>query len=423
MSYTTQQINPKQDRILYLDILRGIAILFIFIANISFFSGWWFLSESERQALATPKLDHILDMILFALIDGKFYSIFSLLFGIGFVVQYQKFVDSQRSFVPFMRRRMLILVLLGGIHLFFIWMGDILTLYALLGLVLIFFRHFSDKRLIVWASVLLVLPIVHYLIMLFTGAFYPYLMFEIFDDYAETLGMTIKDWNSQGYESFSFTEYFAITDIGQLIKVNLGMPLNRYGSILLEGRMFKVLALFLLGIWAGRHILQHNLLENKGLLQKILFWGIVIGLPMNIIRTCIEFRIFKGEIWGVLNYVTYAAGVVPLACAYAALVALLLQKNRKSLTWFAPVGKTALTNYIFQSIISIFIFYKIGLGFVNTMGFLQITLLAIFIYICQVILSTIWLIYFRFGLLEWIWRMLTYGKWIDIRKIPEKLNN
>ncbi|CAN5713632.1 DUF418 domain-containing protein [soil metagenome] len=416
MQETSSPIILKQDRILYLDILRGIAILFIFIANISFFSGWRFLSESEKLALATPKLDHILDMILFALINGKFYSIFSILFGIGFAVQYQKFVDSQRNFVPFIRRRMIVLVLLGGIHLFFIWLGDILTLYALLGLVLILFRHFSDRRLIVWAVVLLILPVVHYLFMLFTGAFYPYLLYEVFDDYAGSQGMTIKDWNNQGYESFSFKEYFAITDTNQLIKINVGMPLNRLANILLEGRIFKVLALFLLGIWAGRHILLHNLLENKGLLKKILLWGLVIGLPMNIIRTCIEFGIFKGEIWDILNYVTYAAGVVPLACAYAALIALSMQKNQKILSWFAPVGKAALTNYIFQSIISIFIFYKIGLGFINTMGFFQITMLAIFIFICQLILSTIWLTYFRFGLLEWIWRMLTYGKWISILK-------
>jgi uncharacterized protein len=201
------------------------------------------------------------------------------------------------------------------------------------------------------------------------------------------------------------------------------MPLNRYGFILLEGRMFKVLALFLIGIWAGRHILQHNLLVNKVLLKKILLWGLVIGLPMNILRAFIEFRIFKGEIWGVLNYVTYAAGVVPLACAYGALVALVMQRNQKILSWFAPVGKTALTNYVFQSIISIFIFYKIGLGFVNTMGLLQITMLAIFIFIGQLIVSTIWLTYFRYGPLEWIWRVLTYGKWIDIRKMNMNSND
>jgi uncharacterized protein len=210
MPETLSPITRKPDRILFLDILRGIAILFIFIANISFFSGWWFLSESERLALPTPKLNHILDMIAFALIDGKFYSIFSILFGIGFAVQYQKFVESQGNFVTFMRRRMLILVLLGGIHLFFIWLGDILTLYALLGLVLISFRQFSDKRLIVWAVVLLILPIVHYLMMLYTGAFYPYSLFKIFDSYAETQGMTIKDWNNQGYESFSFKEYLRL---------------------------------------------------------------------------------------------------------------------------------------------------------------------------------------------------------------------
>jgi uncharacterized protein len=99
---------------------------------------------------------------------------------------------SGRTFAPFFNRRMIGLLLIGSVHLFLIWLGDILTLYALLGLVLIFFWNFDDKRLLKWAAVLLVLPVINWLFMYSTELFYPYTLYNAFDQYAAAQGMILS---------------------------------------------------------------------------------------------------------------------------------------------------------------------------------------------------------------------------------------
>lgn len=168
---TTHAPVTRNERIQYLDILRGIAILFIFLANITYLSGTAFYSEATNLSFASNTLDQLLRIFSFTFIDGKFYSIFSILFGIGFVVQYNSVMKTGKPFVPFFRRRMLGLLLIGSAHLVLVWVGDILTLYALLGLTLIWFRAFDDKRLLKWAAILLMLPIVHWLFMFTTGIY------------------------------------------------------------------------------------------------------------------------------------------------------------------------------------------------------------------------------------------------------------
>jgi uncharacterized protein len=417
MQPTTNATMPVKvtDRILYLDILRGIAILFIFLANITYLSGTAFYSESMASAFSTAQVDHALEIFFFTLIDGKFYSIFSILFGIGFVVQYNNVMKGNRPFVPFFTRRMLGLLVIGGIHLVFIWPGDILTLYALLGLVLIFFRNFEDKRLLRWAAVLLVLPIVHWCAMYFTGVYYPFALFRFVSQQAVPLGLITPESVGTEFPRFSPSANIASTDFFQWFQMQTKLSAMRLGGILMEGRIFKVLALFLIGIWAGRQILDKNILDNTTLLKKITTWGFVVGLPFSVLRSVIEFGSFDGDVVEFLYYFFYALGVVPLACGYAAGIALIVITRPKALAWFAPVGRTALSNYLFQSVFSIFIFYGIGLGLTQQFGFSVVVLIAIAIFTWQMVFSTIWLRYFRFGPIEWLWRQMTYGKWISIK--------
>jgi uncharacterized protein len=408
------------DRILYLDILRGIAILFIFLANITYLSGTTFYSDSYAASFATAKLDHALDVFFFTLIDGKFYSIFSILFGIGFVVQYNNVMKTKRPFVPFFARRMLGLLLLGALHLVFVWPGDILTLYALLGLVLILFRNFDDKRLLRWAVVLLILPVVHWCAMYFTENFYPYSLFRYVNEHAATLGLITPESMGTARPRFNPGAQIAGTDFSTWFQMQIRMPAMRLGGLLMDGRIFKVLALFLIGIWAGRQILDKDILENRSFLRKVTLWGFAIGLPFSIARSVIAFGSFEGDVLDFLYYFFYAMGVVPLACGYAAGIALLVIHRPKMLAWLAPVGRTALSNYLFQSFIAIFIFYGIGLGYTQKFGFAAVVGIALVIFAWQVLFSTVWLRYFRFGPMEWIWRQMTYGKWIDIRKKKPK---
>jgi len=401
------------DRILFLDILRGIAILFIFLANIPYLSGTLFYSSEQAASFPTASLDHGLKVFFFTLIDGKFYSIFSILFGIGFVVQYNSIQRSKRSFVPFFSRRMLGLLLIGGIHLVFVWPGDILTLYALLGFLLIGFREFSNRNLLIWAAVLLIMPIVHWFLMFVTGFYYPGDLFKFVDARAAWVGVASE--GAEGYMRYDFMAFISVQDFAQWMKMQVALPVMRLGGLLMEGRFFKVMGLFLIGIWAGRQVLNHNILENTTMLRKIVLWGFVIGVPINVFRAVVEFGWQNSPIWELMYYVFYALGVVPLACGYIAGIALIVIARPHWLEWIAPVGRTALSNYLFQSFIAIFIFYGIGLGYVGRFGFAVVTGIAIVIFIGQVLITTIWLRYFRFGPIEWIWRQLTYGKWIHIR--------
>ena len=131
---TTDQLSPTSaiNRIHYLDALRGIAVFFIFTANIPYLSGYFCFRNSQSLPWATFKFDEIFEAILHTLVDGKFYTIFSLLFGIGFTIQYENLKKRGLPFKPFFRRRMFWLMIFGGLHLSLIWMGDILTLYAIL---------------------------------------------------------------------------------------------------------------------------------------------------------------------------------------------------------------------------------------------------------------------------------------------------
>jgi len=405
---------PGKQRIQYLDILRGIAILFIFIANIRYLSGEYFIADEVRANLGAAFADHILQIIAFFLVDGKFYSVFSILFGIGFAVQYQRMANNDKLFVPFFRKRMLGLLLIGSVHLFLIWLGDILTLYALTGFLLILFRNFSDKRLLIWSAILLLMPVVHWLIMFLTDSFYPGILIRRFN----VLASQAISGNAavQSENGFNFLKYLSISNLQTLVEINLVMPLLRLAMILLEGRIFKVLALFLLGVYAGRQIIEHNLLSNTARLKKIILWGLVIGIPMNLLRTWVEFSNLEGTFRQFAEYMLNALSLAPMAVAYCAIVALALTRPTVSLNWFAAVGRTALSNYMFQTVICIFIFYEVGLGIGPAIGYSSAILIAILIFGWQIVFSTIWLWYFRFGPVEWIWRQITYGKLINNRQ-------
>jgi len=406
---------PNKERIQYLDVLRGIAILFILTANIRYLSGEYYIPEVQKAAMKTASLDYIMEILAFIFVDGKFYSVFSILFVIGFAVQYQRMMKNDKVFVPFFRKRMTGLLIIGSVHLFLIWLGDILTLYALLGFTLVWFRHFSDRRLMIWAGVLLLMPVVHWLAMHLTDNFYPRYFFRLHDQLVSPYAIDMAGENSN--PGFSFAGYLAISDVKQLLEANLLMPLRRLGGILMEGRVFKVLALFLLGIYAGRQLLEHNILSKTSRLKKIILWGLGIGIPMNLLRTWVEFgNQEESAFWQFAGYMLNALSLAPMAIAYCAIIALVVTRRQQWLKWFAPVGRTALSNYLFQSLICIFIFYGVGLGYAGTLGYSGILLVALILFTWQIIFSTFWLRHFRFGPVEWIWRQLTYGKFIGLRK-------
>ena len=411
MNYKPVQPN---ERIIFLDILRGIAILFIFIANAYTFSGWYDLPEEIKSQFSGARLNSVIKQLTVIFIDGKWYSVFSILFGIGFVIQFENARKNNKPFVSFFLRRMLGLLFFGLIHLFFLWFGDILTLYALIGFGLILFRNLSNKKLLIWAGILLTLPTIHILLMVSFNFFYPEILFQKALAYLSENNIPfIMEEGRFDYYDYAQTRLDG-NSWKQFFLLNFVMPLIRLYGLLYEGRIFKVLACFLIGIWAGRKILHHGLLQNRNLLKKITLYGFLIGIPMNILWAYGQVQ--SQEVWRLINYISYAVGVVPLACGYAATVALLLNSGHKYLSIFAPVGQMAMSNYIFQTIISIAIFYGIGFGLALDTTLWQVILLVIIVFIIQILFSYIWLKNFKYGPLEWVWRMMTYKKYIPNKK-------
>ncbi len=400
------QSSKAINRIYYLDALRGIAVFFIFTANITYLSGYFFLGNKKAFSWANSEFDDLFQVILQTLTDGKFYTIFSLLFGIGLTIQYENLKKRGLPFKPFFRRRMFWLLFIGGLHLCLIWMGDILTLYAVLGFLLLNFVETKNKKLLQWAVFLILLPILNTIIIHFLNLDYTLYFFKA----NETLCNYFQIPTSK-FRNIKITDLqseFENQNLITFFTTNISNTFIRIGFILAEGRPFKVLGIFLIGIWSGRQIIHHDLLNNTALLKKIAFYGIVFGLSFSILRTFLEITSDRSNYYDLYITIAYAFGTVPLGLGYAASLAILYHNRSTIFKWFEPVGKMALTNYIMQSTLSIVIFYGIGFGFAGKFGFTFLILYCIIFFAFQIIISSLWLRKFKMGPLEWVWRKLTY---------------
>ncbi|HEY5966656.1 MAG TPA: DUF418 domain-containing protein [Chitinophagaceae bacterium] len=414
MHSSTQTSLPvlQTERSDILDVLRGFALLGVLLDNIFGFTGWGFLTQSMREGLPTWPADGIVGLSELTFINGKFYSLFSLLFGIGFSIilirNEQKGINPLKIFY----RRLLILLIIGTGHLFLLWEGDILVLYALIGMLLPLFRKCSDKTLLILAALLILSPIlIDCINILFKSK--P-------GDYIESIAMNIDKKNGVPADS-TYSQYLFKEESGFKEWRNWQESgyLYRYSYILESNRIPKVLGLFLLGFYAGRKMIYTNLEKYISLFKKLRFWGFVIGIPAAI--GCTYFEIFgKGipDLMGLGHTFFYAISVVPLSLAYASVICLhwIKKKGNSKLKVLAPLGRMALTNYLMQTIIGITLYYGVGFGFGGNIGPAIFIPIGLAVYAFQILYSNLWFKYFNYGPMEWIWRQLTYWKKLPLSK-------
>ena len=403
----------QNERADILDVLRGFALFGVLFDNIIGFSGWGMMGEKAQESLTTWPADSILGLLELTFIKGKFYSLFSLLFGIGFSIilvrNEQKGVNPLKIFY----RRLIILLLFGVVHSYFLWEGDILLLYALLGLLLPLFRKCSDRALMIWAAALIASPflidIIKVVFNFKAGAF----LEEIASKVDTRNGITDNNYRQYLYKEGSGWQEWRNWQQSGLFW--------RYAYLIESNRIPKVLGMFLLGFWAGRKMMYVHLEDYVSLFKKIRRWGFIIGIPAAL--ACSYFEIFAGEhmkpeLAHIGNTVFYALSVVPLCLAYTSVICLhwIKKKGSSKLRVLAPLGRMALTNYLMQTILCIIIFYGVGFGIGGSTGLAIVYPIAIGIYVLQIIYSNLWFRYFNYGPFEWIWRMLTYGKRLKIQK-------
>lgn len=405
----TNHVIPIQssERHIILDALRGLALLGICLANFPEFSLYTFQANEVTASMPTAGIDRVVRFLQYCFVDGKFYTLFSLLFGIGFSIIISnaalKGADGFRIFY----RRMVVLAFIGFLHLMFLWSGDILLLYALLGMLLPLFRNVSNKGLLTVAAILLLFPVgvdtVTEVLEVSLSA--PVVQTQWY--YCNRYGITEENFGIWLRDAKDYGQVFQFLIQGAWVRLQEFIDGNRY---------FKVFGLFLLGFYIGRNRIYADLHNNKLLLKKITFYGFLIGLPLSVLYA---WSAVNSHPFGLaIHSVIYTVSVYPLGLAYISALCLWYLQRKELRLWkcLAAPGRMALTNYIGQSIIGMVVFYGIGFGLGAGVGLIGTELIAAGVFLFQMLFSVCWLSFFRFGPLEWCWRMLTYGRWLSLQK-------
>jgi len=397
----------QANRIILLDALRGFAIFGILMVNfpIMFQPVTSVLLGSQSDGSMLYNLSEWFIKFFF---EGKFYVIFSMLFGYGFWLFMNKKADEGKSITPIFKRRLLFLLLFGALHVVLLWAGDILVYYALFGFILLLFRRVSDRGLIKWAIWIGAIPgvlAVFSATMVGLASVNPDVSTEIKVGFAESVAF-LESFNQKASEIYSSGTF------SEIIKIRLA----EYG-MLLPGLLFfypVVLSMFLVGFWAARRGIVSNYTNHIPFFRRVFWWGIGVGVVTSTLYA-ISFQYAVPSIpgtWEAINTVSHTLGGVFLGLCYVSAIVLLHAKGRAGglMKLLAPVGRMALTNYLMHSIIAVILFHSIGFGLFGHIELWHGVLLSFLIFALQIPFSILWLRHFRFGPFEWLWRSLTYLK-------------
>jgi uncharacterized protein len=384
-------VRPKR-RVVAVDILRGFAILGILLVNMLSFSGYFYTPTREMGAA------HRLATLLIQFVaQAKFYTLFSFLFGWGMAIQMRRAAQRGKPFGQFYVRRLIILLLIGLVHAILIWEGDILVNYALLGLPLLFFRKRSDRTILIAAVVCILIPV-----LLSTPG-----PAALVREWHAGLVAPLRQHMMEGHQANVYLEgsYLEAT-VHRLKSAGFG-----YASFVYWAP--HIFGMFLLGLCVGRRGIFHDISAHLPLFRRALWGGLVVGLVFNVIFVAASdypglFPLTYQEL-ATRGARTIAGSA--LCLFYVSGIVLLTRKGTWR-AWLSPltfVGRAALSNYLFQSIICTLLFYGYGIGLYRKLGPAITIFLTLLLFRVQIGLSAWWLERYRFGPVEWLWRSLTYG--------------
>jgi len=391
------------ERIVFIDVLRGMALFGILAANMrAFFAP--IDAYGDIGALFHGRADVLAQFFIDAFIQGKFITIFSFLFGMGFAIQMTRAEARGARFMGFYPRRLLALALFGLIHGILIWAGDILLTYACSGAILLLFRKRQQKTLLWWAGGLFALPVVVqsvFLALYFSRFRQPWMVPKPPD---------LKKF-------YAVINIYAHGSVRQILAQNWVEWKHELPTTLFA---IYATALFLLGMWVWRAGVVQRLEDYRPVLKRVCSWCIPVGLIINIYTATIFAVIPPGTVslWGFFAGVLWLPGSHILSAGYMSGLALLYlrEEKRRFLLPFAAVGRMALTDYLMQSVVCTLFFYHYTTGLYGRIGPALGLIPTFVLYGAQVVFSNWWLQRYRFGPMEWLWRGMTYGKFPSMHK-------
>lgn len=393
---TMSPVAPGE-RIDVLDALRGAALFGIIAANMRGFSGP--LADYFRHTLMwTDPTSRVAQAFVNFFIQGKFITLFAFMFGIGFAIQMERADRRGTTSRIFYVRRLAVLFLFGMAHFLFVWWGDILAPYALMGFLLLLFRKRSQKAILRWSAALYAWPLVLGVLMFIlhsAGVQIP----SPPDTTPAELQRIVTVYGSGSYPEI----------VAQNIKE---WPFMVFGLVFFYPR---ILGIFLFGLWVWREGIIRELPSRTDMLRRCQKHGLWIGLLFNAIAVGLNEAFHPDPMLpcalGLVIGLAVAIGLPAGSLFYASTLALLWQtvQWRPRLRPFVAVGRMALSNYLLQSLVCTTLYYSWGFGLYGKVGPLLGFVPTIAVYSAQVVLSVWWLRRFSTGPMEWLWRRLTYG--------------
>jgi uncharacterized protein len=397
-------VQPRE-RIAALDILRAFALLGILVMNMpSFFSTFW--STEMPEARWPAWYDRSAIWVMGCFFSGKFNSLFSFLFGIGFTIQLERLFARSPHPVAIYLRRLGVLLLFGIMHALFLWTGDVLHMYAILGALLVLMRRLPDKAI----GGIIVLGLLFPTIMSTWFLFY-YGAKQEQEDRSTVARM--EQMTRQGYGSGTWME--ATRTRAAEMKEIYSDP----RSLSFLPSLFLTI---LLGFYTGRKRLIQESRERLAFVRKVQWWSFGLGIACAVLFSALRPLIvpFKPSVINVIVSTAYSWQRPALMLFYASTIVVLTYSPRwgRYLAALAPAGRMPLTNYLMQSVICTTIFYGYGFGLFEKIGPAVGFGLSFVIYGIQIVYSRWWLSNFQFGPAEWLWRYLTYGIALPMRIRP-----
>lgn len=395
-------MTPTMDRFHSLDLIRGIAVLGILVMNVAVFANVNSYYMTPLALGETSDANIITWFVTHFTADQKFYTLFSMLFGAGIMLMSQRASNKGVSPTPVHMKRMGWLLLFGLVHGFFIWYGDILTTYALMG----FWVYFFALRSTVKTKLYVGIALIGAYILLMTTFYFLFQwvpeadraeMYQMFYPTQEMIDSETAAYKGGWLDNFGHrASFYAQTLMTMLFMV---------GPLRIAGAMLIGMALYQSGVLTAE--------KSKAFYWKffVFMFAIAVALLVWDYQLLTENNFDFNGLWLSFGVVNSGAAVF-LALAYIALLCLWAKSN--IMGWlrrkFEAVGKMAFTNYIMQSLVMTTIFYGFGFGLFGELERYEIYYIVFGLYLVQLIGSELWLKKFYFGPLEWLWRTLTYGK-------------
>ena len=370
------------------DALRGFALLAILIANIPYAAGSEAVYKDRVFIIGSCSIDEILNFLFHLFIDKKFVAIFSMLFGFGFYVQLKRAESQQIQFKLYFIRRMLLLLVIGCLHAYLFWYGDIIRNYAICGMFLLFVYRWKPKNIIR------------------LGIFFAVFLTGLVFIANGIMGLQYP------YNTAIIAEHPVTQSFLRYLQINF--TIDPFVNFVQDSPLTLVFAFgtMLIGFGMAKSGFFHRPTLFTRLINTLIICGLVAGLACSYLF----WKINRGtlEITPALLWLPFIiiAGMLSQSLGYISAFAKLFQRPglQRTLSVFEPVGRMALTNYLLQTVFYVLVFFhwSHGLQLYGKLTLAETYILAVMLFALQVLASRWWLKTHKQGPVETIWKRLSY---------------